>query len=183
MIKILPSKFVTFITKTLLLPCTNIMYFHARGRYICTWHLKRDVKGYPCSYFYSMQNSDRNWLIIRWISYVLRYVTKCFPTLYKLTKMIHISFLRLSVPLVKKGLQKVWFTFPFLRQTLHFSSFRSFAKDRCTRRRSCTRCNISWNIDSLQHPRRKLVSSSPLVRLYLGFFMDAAALSAGLAQQ
>lgn len=107
----------------------------------------------------------------------------CFPTLYKLTKMIHISFLRLSVPLVKKELQKVWFTFPFLRQTLHLSSFRSFAKDRCTRRRSCTRCNISWNIDSLQHPKRKLVSSSPLVRLYLGFFMDAAALSAGMAQQ
>lgn len=107
----------------------------------------------------------------------------CFPMLYKLTKMIHISFSRLSVPLVKKGLQKVWFTFPFLHQILHLSSFRSFAKDRCTRRRSCTRCNISWNIDSLQHPRRKLVSSSPLVRLYLGFFLDAAALSAGMAQQ
>lgn len=107
----------------------------------------------------------------------------CFLTLYKLTKMIHTSFLLLSVPLVKKGLQKVWFTFPFLRQTLYLSCFRSFAKDRCTRRRSCTRCNISWNIDSLQHPKRKLVSSSPLVRLYLGFFMDAVALSAGMAQQ
>lgn len=36
LIKISPSKFVTFITETLLLSCINIMYFHARGRYICT---------------------------------------------------------------------------------------------------------------------------------------------------
>lgn len=104
MIKISPSKFVTLITKTLLLPCTNIMYFHARGRYICTWHLKRDVKGYPCSYFYSMQNSDRNWLIIRWISYVLRYVTKYVSLRY-------INW------------QK-WYTFHF-----HGSAFLSLKKD------------------------------------------------------
>lgn len=57
-------------------------FFHVQmyNVFPCTWtlHLYVTLKTwrYPCSHFYSMQNSDRNWLIIRWISYAPRYVTK-----------------------------------------------------------------------------------------------------------